>query len=86
MGSVPPSAQSVESLLWLLQLPSELLLQAREIDRLRFVISTDSHHTSEFANLEWGVRNARRGWVEHTSVINTLPLDEFLDFVNRKRK
>ena len=68
-----------------LDVPSDLLLQARGVAGLRFVISTDSHHTSEFANLEWGVHNARRGWVERTSVINTLPLDQFLDFVERKR-
>ncbi|MDJ0496898.1 MAG: DNA polymerase/3'-5' exonuclease PolX [Acidimicrobiia bacterium] len=68
-----------------LDVPSDLLLQARGIEGLKFVISTDSHHTSEFANLEWGVHNARRGWVERSSVINTLPFDEFLEFVNRKR-
>jgi DNA polymerase (family 10) len=66
--------------------PSDLLLQARGIEGLKFVISTDSHHTSEFANLRWGVHNARRGWVERSSVINTLPLEGFLDFVGRKRR
>jgi DNA polymerase (family 10) len=69
-----------------LDVPAELLLQAREIEDLRFVISTDAHHISEFANLAWGVHNARRGWVERGAVINTLPLDDFLDFVDRKRK
>jgi DNA polymerase (family 10) len=69
-----------------LDVPSDLLLQARGIEDLRFVISTDAHHISEFANLAWGVHNARRGWVERSSVINTLPLDNFLDFVNRKRR
>ena len=69
-----------------LDVPSDLLLQAREIEGLKFVISTDSHHTSEFANLDWGVHNARRGWVERSSVVNTLPLDEFLQFVNHKRR
>ncbi|MDJ0496359.1 MAG: DNA polymerase/3'-5' exonuclease PolX [Acidimicrobiia bacterium] len=68
-----------------LDVPSELLLQARGIEGLRFTISTDSHHTSEFENLAWGVANARRGWVTRDSVINTLPLDELLEFVARKR-
>ena len=68
-----------------LDVPSDLLLQAREIDDLRFVISTDSHHTSEFDNVRWGVRNARRGWVERGKVINAWPLDEFLSFVRTKR-
>lgn len=68
-----------------LDVPSELLLLARDIPGLKFVISTDSHHTTEFENLRWGVHNARRGWVEQRSVINTLPLDEFMDFVTAKR-
>ncbi len=68
-----------------LDVPADLLLQAREIDGLRFVISTDSHHVTEFANIEWGVANARRGWVTRERVINTLPLPEFLEFVDRKR-
>ena len=56
------------------------------IEGLRFTISTDSHHTSEFENLTWGVANARRGWVPRAAVINTLPLDELLAFVARKRR
>lgn len=68
-----------------LDVPSDLLLQAREMDALRFVISTDSHHTTEFDNVRWGVHNARRGWVERRKVINTLPLDDFMDFVRAKR-
>lgn len=68
-----------------LDVPSELLLQARGIEGLRFTISTDSHHTTEFENLRWGVANARRGWVPRTAVVNTLPLEEFLEFVAQKR-
>ena len=67
-----------------LDVPSDLLLQARGIERLRFTISTDSHHTSEFENLRWGVATARRGWVPRTAVVNTLPLSEFLEFVAQK--
>ncbi len=69
-----------------LDVPSELLLQAREIEGLKFVISTDSHHTSEFENLRFGVANARRGWVTRDKVINTLPLHDLLSFVAEKRR
>ena len=69
-----------------LDVPADMLLQARGIKGLRFTISTDSHHTSEFENLQWGVANARRGWVPRTAVLNTLPLDGFLDFVAQKKK
>jgi DNA polymerase (family 10) len=52
---------------------------------LRFVISTDSHHVTEYDNIRWGAATARRGWVDRDSVINTLPLDEFMSFVTAKR-
>jgi DNA polymerase (family X) len=80
------TALEINSHLHRLDVPSELLLQARDIDGLRFVISTDSHHTSEFNNIRFGVANARRGWVTRSKVINTLPLDDFLEFVARKRR
>lgn len=69
-----------------LDVPAELLVTARNSAALRFVVSTDSHHTTEFENVRWGVSNARRGWVERDSVVNTLPLAEFLDFVAAKRQ
>ncbi len=68
-----------------LDVPSDLLLQARGVEGLKFVISTDSHHTTEFDNIRWGVANARRGWVPEDQVINTLPLDAFLAFVAEKK-
>ncbi len=80
------TAMEINGHLHRLDVPAELLLQAREVDGLRFVISTDSHHTTEFENIRWGVANARRGWVLCDSVINTLPLEEFLAFVAKKRE
>jgi len=44
----------------------------------RFTIDSDAHYTHEFDNLEWGVSQARRGWLEARDVLNTLPLDDFL--------
>jgi DNA polymerase (family 10) len=79
------TALEINSHLHRLDVPAELLLLARGIPDLRFVISTDSHHISEYAKVRWGAANARRGWVERDSVVNTLPLDEFLAFVNKKR-
>jgi DNA polymerase (family 10) len=38
------------------------------------VISTDAHDASHLANLRYGVWVARRGWLEATDVLNTLPL------------
>jgi len=68
----------INSSLQRLDLPANFLRKAAEIDGVRFAISTDSHHTSGFANLQWGVALARKGWVIAKKVLNSLPNDEFL--------
>jgi DNA polymerase (family 10) len=50
----------------------------------RFVIDSDAHYQREFDNLDWGVAQARRAWLEPKNVLNTLPLDEFLAAVTTK--
>jgi DNA polymerase (family 10) len=44
---------------------------------VRLVISSDAHHPRDFDGLEYGVNQARRGWVEREQVLNALPLAEF---------
>lgn len=44
---------------------------------VRLVISTDSHHTSDLRRMDFGVRNAQRGWAERSDVANTLGVEEF---------
>jgi DNA polymerase (family 10) len=68
-----------------LDVPAELLRRARTVEGLKFVISTDSHHTTEFANLRWGVKNARRGWVAKAQVVNTWPRARFMKWAAKKR-
>ncbi len=63
-----------------LDVPAELLIRARHRNDVRYTISTDAHHTTEFANAKWGVQNARRGWVERAQVVNTWPLADFLEW------
>jgi DNA polymerase (family 10) len=41
---------------------------------VKLVISSDSHATGQFAGLEYGVNQARRGWIEADDVLNTRPL------------
>ena len=50
---------------------------------VKFVISTDAHHTRHLDNMKYGVAMARRGWLEAEDVLNTLPLDEFRKAVRR---
>ncbi len=79
------TALEINSHLDRLDVPSDLLLQARGIPDLVFVVSTDAHHTTEYDDIRWGVANARRGWVDAARVANTWPLTRFLEWVDAKR-
>ena len=68
-----------------LDVPADLLLRARNRDDLTFVISTDSHHVSEYSHAEWGVRHAQRGWVDRSRIANTMSRAEFLAWLGAKR-
>ena len=50
---------------------------------LKIVISTDSHHTKHLENIKYGLLVARRGWLEKTDVLNTLPAAEFQQAIKR---
>jgi DNA polymerase (family X) len=41
---------------------------------VKVVISSDAHSTRDFELLDYGVNQARRGWIEKEDVLNTRPL------------
>ena len=41
---------------------------------VKVVISSDAHSTRDFGLLDYGVNQARRGWIEKDDVLNTRPL------------
>ncbi len=45
---------------------------------VKLVISTDSHSKNQLRNIQFGVSQARRGWLEKDDVLNTLPLNKLL--------
>jgi len=47
-------------------------------------IDTDAHSAQQMDLLEYGVRTARRGWVEPECVINTWPVAKFLEWVRAR--
>ncbi len=79
------TALEINSHLDRLDVPADMLRTARDLEDLVFVISTDSHHVREYSNLRWGVRNARRGWVDTARVANTWPTKRFLEWADAKR-
>ncbi len=71
------TALEVNGALDRLDAPAEVIRQAVAAG-VGLVISTDAHHVSELGRMEHGVLNAQKGWAPKTSVLNTLPVDEFV--------
>ena len=67
-----------------LDLDGPMLRQAKALGA-RFAISTDAHHPKHLPNMRYGVAMARRGWLEASSVLNTLPLSEFMQTAGAAR-
>lgn len=49
----------------------------------KFVISTDSHHSSQMEFLRYGIGIARRGWLTKEDVLNTRPAEEVMKYWER---
>jgi DNA polymerase (family 10) len=66
--------------------PHRMDLSASNVRRakeagVKVTISTDTHSLRELDHMSWGVRQARRGWLEKTDVLNALPREAFLAYV-----
>jgi DNA polymerase (family 10) len=46
-------------------------------------VSSDAHSAHDFANLDYGIGQARRGWLEAGDVLNTRPLDALRKLLKR---
>ena len=66
-----------------LDLAAERARRAHEVGCV-LSIDSDAHRTEELDYVRWGVDQARRAWVEPRHVLNTLPLDELLEWVAGK--
>ena len=58
-----------------MDLKDNLILEAKKRG-VKFSIATDAHSTSELEFIEYGLNQARRGWLESRDVINTLSLKD----------
>ncbi len=56
---------------------SATLIRTAKAKGCKFVISTDAHHPKHLLNMSYGVRMARRGWLEAGDILNTKSADEF---------
>ena len=53
---------------------------------VRLAIGTDAHHLDQLWMMELGVMVARRGWLEASSVLNTLSAEELLTWARSKHE
>ncbi|HEY2106673.1 MAG TPA: DNA polymerase/3'-5' exonuclease PolX [Candidatus Binataceae bacterium] len=58
-----------------LDLTDSACLMARHAG-VKLVVSSDAHHPRDFAMLQYGINQARRGWIEPADVLNTRPLEK----------
>jgi DNA polymerase (family 10) len=58
--------------------------RARELG-VKLVIGTDAHSIAHLGLMRFGIGAARRAWCEPQHILNTLPLEEVLAILNKKR-
>ncbi len=58
-------------------------LRAAKRYGLKIAINTDAHRIGELDNMQFGVFQARRGWLEAKDVINTYPLKEMIKLLRK---
>lgn len=67
-----------------LDLDDNMCLMARE-EEVLVSINSDAHSAFDFANLRYGVGQARRGWLERDNVLNTRSLKALRALLNAGR-
>lgn len=67
-----------------LELEDSYCRLARELG-VKISIDSDSHSPQGFIHLDWGVAQARRGWLEPGDVLNTRHLDQLLPLLRAPR-
>jgi DNA polymerase (family 10) len=80
------TAIEINASLHRLDLSAPLIRTAMTYDGLMVAISTDAHHTRDLDNMQFGVAQARKGWVPAERVLNSLTKGEFSRFIDRKRQ
>jgi DNA polymerase (family X) len=69
--------------------PNRLDLNAENIRKVqeagvKVVINTDAHKMDTLAHMDIGVSTAKKGWIQRSSVLNALTLEELTQFLNKR--
>lgn len=83
MKEIFKTAKRTNTILEIDAIPNRLDLHDGHIREARalgvkFAIDTDAHAAAQYAVMQYGVGQARRGWCEKEHIINTLPLGKLL--------
>jgi DNA polymerase (family X) len=63
----------------------DIMCQMAREEGVLVSINSDAHSTFDFANLRYGVGQARRGWLERDNVLNTRSLKALRALLNAGR-
>jgi DNA polymerase (family X) len=63
----------------------DLHLRMAKAKGVKFVVNTDSHHTSHLEKMRYGVLQLRRAWLTKEDVLNTLPAGKFAKAMKRRK-
>ncbi len=66
-----------------LDIDEETAKIAKDMD-IKVAINSDAHSRQDLKLMKYGVKNARRGWLEPNDVVNTWDLADILDYIRRK--
>jgi DNA polymerase (family 10) len=61
----------------------DLHLRMAKAKGVKFVVNTDSHHTTHLEKMRYGVLQLRRAWLTKEDVLNTMPAVKFLKAMRR---
>ena len=91
MEAVFQAAKETGTLLELNANPIRLDLNDRHLlaaksHGIPIVINTDAHRVGGFANMKYGIKQARRGCLTHADVANTKTLKQLKTLIGKKRK
>ena len=49
------------------------------------IIGSDAHHKEQLKFIEYGVSQARRGWLEKKDILNCYPLEKMLKMLKNNK-
>ena len=91
MDMILESAAASDTILEINANPQRLDLRDNHVRRavelgVKLAVNTDAHDTSQFDLLHYGVATAQRGWATSVNVVNTWPIEKFLNYLVEKRE